>query len=180
MKKLVPIAAMLLVLLMSCTALAASAADKRMGILLIGGAEFKTPEYYDIAKKAIQSKSRSKCEAGNAVQSKYNAYWLEKGFVGEQIPQRQDLIDFTAGSGYGKVLCLVISNSTVDRHNSAKHREKDRVSVQVDAYLCSRTNVLNVYTASHEEVSKGSSLRARRAAFEKCIKEIADAMKGTL
>lgn len=176
MRKIICIATMLFVLL-SCMSMAgAKDPASSVGIVLIGNAEFKTPDYYNIAKAEIHPRSGAKCEIGSQVQSQYAAYWLNKGHVEEQTPSKQDLIDFAAESGYGKVLFLVVSDSTIDVHRNAKSKEKDRISVQVNGYLATSTSVLQIYTAAHHEDSRTSNLRARRGAFRKCVDEIGEAM----
>ena len=165
-----------LLALMICFALTGTAFAARdynsVGVIIIGGVEFKTDDYYKIVRSEINPKSGAKIIAGNEIQTLYKKYWLREGYIGEQTPQKNDLIKFTASSGYKKIVFIIISDSTVDRHNNPKSREKDRISVQVDAYLCTPTNVEDVFAASDESNSKTSNLRARRGAFKKCLDEI--------
>jgi len=145
---------------------------QNVGVIIVGGAEFKTSDYYKIIKDEIKPLSGSKIVFGNDLQTKYKKYWLQKGFIGEQMPEKDDLIAFTNMSGCDKIICLIVSDSMVDKHNSSNHREKVRVSVQLDAYICTKTDFIDVLSATDEEDSKGSDLRARRGAFQKCLKEI--------
>ena len=174
MKKIFLLAAMI------CFALTSTAFAARdynsVGVVIIGGVEFKTDDYYKIIRNELNPKSGAKIIVGNDMQTLYKKYWLRQGYIGEQTPQKNDLINFTASSGYKKVVFIIISDSTVDRHNNPKSREKDRISVQVDAYLCTSTNVEDVFAASDDELSKTSNLRARKGAFKKCLDEISKSL----
>ncbi|MBR4904161.1 MAG: hypothetical protein IKZ53_05780 [Selenomonadaceae bacterium] len=145
---------------------------KNVGVIIVGGAEFKTSDYYKIIKSEVKPISGSKIVFGNDLQTLYKKYWLQQGYIGEQVPQKDDLINFTNMSGCDKIICLIVADSVVDKHNSSNHREKSRVSVQLDAYICTKTEVVDVLAATNEQTSKGSDLRARRGAFQKCLKEI--------
>ena len=168
MRKIIFLAAAILFILTATTC----AARENVGVIIIGGAEFKTDDYYKIVKDELKPRSGAKILVGNDMQSRYQKYWLNRGYVGDQTPRRDDLISFTRMSGCGKVVCLVVNNSAVDSHNNAGRREKDRISVQVDAYICTPNAVAEVFTASCDSNSKTSNLRARRGAFRKCLDTI--------
>ena len=178
MRKIFLLAAMIC-LVMSGTAFAARDYQS-VGVVIVGGVEFKTDDFYKIVRNELKPKSGAKIIVGNDMQTRYKKYWLREGYIGEQTPQKNDLINFTAASGYSKVVCLIVSDSTVDRHNNAKSREKDRIFVQLDAYLCTPTNVADVFAAGDEEISKTSNLRARRGAFQRCLKEISKSLNSYL
>lgn len=163
--------AMAIFFMLTTTTFAAQS-SKDVGVVIVGGAEFKTSDYYKIVQSEIKPLSGSKIIVGNSLQNLYKKYWLQRGYIGEQTPQQADLINFTNMSGYNKVVYLIVSDSVVDKHNSSNHREKVRVSVQLDAYPCTKNEVADVLSASEEDNSKGSDLRARRGAFKKCLKEI--------
>lgn len=173
MKKIFLIAAMI------CLVISGTAQAKdynNIGVVIIGGAEFKTDDFFRIVKSELNPKSGAKILAGNDMQTRYKKYWLNRGYIGEQTPQRDDFIHFTATSGCRKVVFIIVADSVVDKHNNAKRREKDRVSVQLDAYLCTQTGVEDVFSASDDELSKTSNLRARRGAFKKCLDEISKSL----
>ncbi len=170
MKKIILMTAAIFLLMTSSAFAAQNSQD--IGVIIVGGAEFKTSDYYKIIKSEVKPASGSKIVFGNDLQTRYKKYWLQRGYIGEQMPQKEDLINFTNMSGCEKIICLIISDAVVDKHNSSNHREKVRISVQLDAYICTKTDVVDVFSASEEEDSKGSDLRARRGAFQKCLKEI--------
>ena len=178
MKKIFLLAALIFFVL-SGTAFAARD-YQNVGVVIIGGADFKTDDFYKIVRNELKPKSGAKIFVGNEMQTLYKKYWLREGYIGEQTPQKRDLINFAAMSGYKKIVCIIVADSVVDRHNNPKSREKDRVSVQLDAYLCTPTNVEDVFAASDEELSKTSNLRARRGAFQKCLKEISKKLNKNL
>lgn len=157
---------------LTSTTLAATQNAQKVGVVIIGGVEFKTEDFYKIVKNELKPLSGAEIVVGNDLQTRYKKYWLRKGYIGEQQPEKEDLINFTASSGCKKVVYVIVSDAVVDSRTSAKHRQKDRVSVQLDAYLCTTTDVVDVFAASDEQNSKGSALRARRGAFKKSFVEI--------
>lgn len=162
-----------MVVIFSCTAFAEKNLLRNVGVVVIGGAEFKTPEFYKIIKNEFNPKSGAKFYIGGDLQNKYQKFLMNNDLVGNTIPRKNDLISFTAMSGYGKILFIVIPDSNVDHQNNAKSRQRDRISVQVDGYLCNSTSVIEVATASQQSDSKTSDLRARRGAFKKCLEDLA-------
>lgn len=179
MKKIIFIAAAILITF-SCTVFAAKDFSRNVGAVVVGGAEYKTPEFYKFVKDKFDPKSGAKFEIGGDLQNKYQKFLLNRDLVGNTIPRRQDLIDFAAASGYGKILFVVVSDSSADHQNNSKSRQRDRVSVQVDCYLCSAGGVIDVATASEQSDSKTSDLRARRGAFKKCLEELAKTLNKSM
>ena len=173
MKKIFLLASMICLILSGT----ASARDfNSVGVVIIGGAEFKTDDFYKAVRSEISPKSGAKIIVGNDMQTLYKKYWLRKGYIGEQTPQKEDLIEFTATSGCNKIVCIIVSDVVDDQRNSGKHRQQNRISVQLDAYLCTSTNIADVFSASKEVNSKGSALRARSGAFKKCLNEISKSL----
>lgn len=156
----------------ACTTYAATNLSRSVGAVVIGGAEFKTPEFYKMIQKEFDPKSGAKFIVGGDLQNKYQKFLINRDMVGNNTPRRQDLIDFVSASGYSKILYVVISDTNSDHQNNANRRQKDRTTVQVDCYLCDNLNVVEVATASQESNSKTSDLRARRGAFKKCLEEL--------
>lgn len=156
----------------ACTTYAATNLSRSVGAVVIGGAEFKTPEFYKMIQKEFDPKSGAKFIVGGDLQNKYQKFLINRDMVGNDTPRRQDLIDFVTASGYGKILYVVISDTNSDHQNNANRRQKDRMTVQVDCYLCDNLKVVEVATASQESKSKTSDLRARRGAFNKCLEEL--------
>lgn len=177
MKKIFLLAAMI------CLVISGTAQAKdynNIGVVIIGGAEFKTDDFFRIVKSELNPKSGAKILAGNDMQTRYKKYWLNRGYIGEQIPQKDDLIHFAATSGCKKIVCIIVSDVVDDQRNSGKHRQQNRISVQLDAYLCTPTNVEDVFSASKEVNSKGSALRARCGAFRKCLDEISNSLNKSM
>lgn len=161
------------ILIFSSTAFAANNFAKSVGVIVIGGAEYKTPEFYKIIRNEFDPKSGAKFLVGEDLQNKYQKFLLNRDLIGNNIPRQNDLIDFTRISGYGKILFISIPDSNTDHQNNANRRQKDRISVQVDGYLCNNLSVIEVATASQHSNSKTSDLRARRGAFKKCLESLA-------
>lgn len=140
--------------------------------MIIGGAEFKTADYYKIVKNTLGKKTGTAFEAGDEIQNRYQIFMMERYDIGEDRPHKQDLIDFAAETGYGNVLFLIVDEK-IDTQSNAKSRQKNRITVQINAYLANRDRIIDVTTTSQDFLSKTSNLRARRGAFQKCVKEIA-------
>ena len=159
-----------LAVMMICFALTSQALAARdyqsVGVVIIGGVEFKTDDYYKIVKDELKPSSGAKIIVGNDMQTRYKKYWLNRGYIGEQTPQKEDFTNFAATNGFSKVIYIVISDVSDDQRNSGDHRQRNRISVQVDAYL----------STPEDQKSKGSALRARRGAFKKCLEEIAKSL----
>ena len=173
MQKIFSVILAAVLIIFSENVFAANDYSRSVGVVVIGSAEFKTPDFYKAVKNEFSPKSGAKFVVGGDLQNKYQKFLINRDLVGNNIPRRQDLIDFTASSGYGKVLFIVIPDSSKDHQNNANHRQKNRVSVQVDGYLCNHSSVIEAATASHESNSKTSDLRARRGAFKKCLDDLA-------
>jgi len=144
------------------------------GVVIIGGAEFKTSDYYKAVKQNLNFKGTAKI--GDEMQSKYQKFLLENDLLDENFPRKQYLFDFTAQSGCEKILFLVVT-STADHQNNPKSKQKNRFSVQVVAYLCDKYKVLDSATSAQQNDSNTSDLRARRGSFKKCMSEIAKLLK---
>ena len=172
MRKIFLLALMILCFALTSTALAARDYQS-VGVVIIGGVEFKTDDYYNIVKSALKPQSGAKIIVGNDMQTRYKKYWLNRGYIGEQQPQKEDFTNFAATNGFSKVVYIVISDTADDQRNSGDHRQRNRVTVQVDAYLSTPNQVVDVFAASDDQKSKGSALRARRGAFKSCLNEIA-------
>ena len=172
MKKIFILAAMLIAAF-SCTAFAATNYGTK--VVVIGGGEFKTADYYKIIEKTLGTQGKNRFECGNEIQKRYQVFIMDRYDIGEDKPHKQDFIDFTAWSGYGKVLFLVLDEN-IDTQTHGKHSQKNRSTIQMDAYLASGSGIVDFSTTSQEFTSKASNLRARRGAFEKCLKEIANVM----
>lgn len=176
MKKILSVMLAVLVLGMATVCAAATSRDtayRSNKVVIIGGAEFKTNDYYKIVRKNFGKKSKTTFEAGSDVQERYQIFMMERYDIGENNLHKQDLMDFAAENGYGNVLFLIVDEH-IDTQNNASSRQKNRITVQLDAYYVNSSRIIDFTTTSQDFISKTSNLRARRGAFEKCVKEIAE------
>ena len=174
MKKIFLLAAMLMTLL-TCTAFAAQNSYNSTKVVIIGGAEFKTKDFYKIVEKNLGSKTQTAYECGDKIQRQYQVFMMNRYDIGENKPRKQDFIDFVDSNSYNKVLFLILDEN-IDTQTHGKHSQKNRSTIQLDAYLVNRSGNIDFSTTSQEFTSKASNLRARRGAFEKCLKEVATDM----
>ena len=82
MKKILMLAA-LIFSLVSCTAFAAQEVKPNIGVLVIGSAEFKTPDYYKMIKNSVQDKTGFVADVGEDFQKKYQKFMLERYDIGK-------------------------------------------------------------------------------------------------
>ena len=177
MKKICIFAAML-VALISCTAFAATSSTSSFNstkVVIIGGGEFKTADYYKIVQKTLGAKTLTAYDCGDEIQRQFQLFMMDRYDIGETTPKKQDMLDFTARNNYRKTLFLVLDEN-IDTQTHGDHSQKNRSTIQLDAYLADSSKLVDFATTSQEFTSKASNLRARRGAFEKCLKEVAKIM----
>lgn len=165
---------MTLMVLLANVAFAATS----VGVVIIGGSDFKTPDFYKYAKDELIDDGETRYEIfiGNDMQSKYMEYWLEQGYIEEQKPNKQTLVDFVVFSKCDKVLFLVVKDPQLEKSEEgfAVH---NRVSIQTNAILCDGEKILSSCSATRNDDSYTSDLRAKRGAFQKCLEDIGVKMK---
>ena len=174
MKKIFLATAAFLAIFIFNVAISSAKSVVHTGVVIVGGAEFKTSDYYKAVQQNLNFKGNTK--VGDEMQSKYQTFLLENDLLSEKLPRKQYLLDFTAQSGCERILFLVVT-STADHQNNPKSKQKNRFSVQVDAYLCDRYKILAGATSAQQNDSNTSDLRARRGSFKKCLSEIAKLIK---
>ena len=158
---------------MSINAEAANFFEEKVGIVIIGSSDYKTKDFIEYAQDFFKAKD-SKIEAGKKIQTKYQNYWLDKGMIEEGTPTKEDFINFVDYSGCKKVIYLVIKDSVTDQHNRKKGKSRARTSLTINAFLTDRNKIIKATSATNEEDSKTSELRAKRGAFKQCVKELSD------
>lgn len=184
MKKKMLIFIMMTLLLVTgiCNAaLAKEAGGERVAILLMGSNDFKTDQYFSMLGKYFLDNNphHNRIIIGSDIQSKYQEYWLDKGFLEEQKPEKDDLIALVSYLDVDKVLFLMVKDPVVEKTYTMdwfESGERSRASIQVNAFLASRERVLKLKAANHEDDSFASDLRAKRGAFKKCVVEISKDM----
>ena len=162
-------------------ALAKEAGGERVAILLMGSNDFKTDQYFSMLGKYFLDNNphHNRIVIGSDIQSKYQEYWLDKGFLEEQKPEKEDLIALVSYLDVDKVLFLMVKDPVVEKTYTMdwfESGERSRASIQVNAFLASREKVLKLKAANHEDDSFASDLRAKRGAFKKCVVEISKDM----
>lgn len=150
-------------------------------VVIVGNASVKTPDFFQYIDEAFNSKDNNnkKVAFGTEIQSLYQTYWLDKGFLEEQKPTKQDLNDFVKYSGYNKVLFLIINTPVVEKTKQGgggwgtwSVTEKTRASIGLKAFLTNENSVIKATDVTKEDDSFTSELRAKRGAFKKCMEEI--------
>ncbi len=169
MKKIIALT-MLMMLALAATALAAPTLTQRVGVVIVGGADYKTKDFYEYVEKYFYKPFASdtmQIQYGKDAQNKYQNFWLDKGYLEEQKPTQKDFIEFVSYGAYDKVIFLKVEDSVAEMQ-----RKRSRLSVNVNVFLVDRRKVLKTGSSTNEEDSKASQLRARRGAFKKCAKEL--------
>ena len=152
---------------------------KKVCAVIVGGADVKTSDYINYVDTELNGEDSNKTKkiiVGTDIQGKYQTYWLNKGFLEEPKPVKQDLHDFVKFSGYDRVLFLFVTSPVMEKTRIQTglftSEEKTRASIGVKAFLVDEANIIKVVDVSKEDVSVTSELRAKRGAFQKCMKEI--------
>ena len=166
--------------LLLCVSGAASAAGQsQIAVVVVGGSDYKTKDYFSSIKEYLAEpfdETNINVSYGDAVQTKYEEYWLDKGELDEPRPGKQDLIDFVSYGNYNKVLYIVIKDSVVDTNGRGKNNDYVRTSIGINAILANKDGIIKTQNINDESVSKTSVLRAKRTAFKKCMEEIGKTM----
>ena len=159
-------------------------APKETCVVIVGDASVKTPDFFKYVDEAFNTEEKKKkVVSGTEIQSLYQTYWLDKGFLEEQKLTKQDLNDFVKYSGYKKVVYLIVSSPVVEKTNEGYggwdgwvQTERTRASITIKTFLVNETDIIKAVDVTKEDDSVTSELRAKRGAFEKCIKEIKSAI----
>lgn len=191
-KKLVSLlAAALLMFSLSPTVSAASLLNKDQGrtcAVIVGDPSVKTPDFIKYVDDAFNEEGKSKkVVVGTDIQSKYQSYWFDKGFLEEQKLGKQDLFDFVKYSGYNKVLFLIVSTPVMEKTKQGygswhgwSQTERTRASITIKTFLVNETDVVKALDVTKEDDSVTSELRAKRGAFQKCMSEIKAAVESII
>lgn len=163
-------------------------AQNRSCVVIVGDAAVKTPDFIKYVDEAFNTVGKNKkVISGTEIQSKYQSYWLDKGFLEEQKLTKQDLLNFVKYSGYNKVLFLIVSNPVIEKTNQGyggwsawSQTERTRASITIKSFLVDETTVIKAVDVSKEDDSITSELRAKRGAFQKCITEIKTAIESSI
>lgn len=181
-KKMLIFIMTVLLLAVGCNgAFAKGASGERVAILLMGSNDFKTDQYFAMIGKYFLDNNphHNRILVGSDIQSRYQEYWLDKGFLEEQKPEKDDLIALVDYLEVDKVLFLMVKDPVVEKSFAMdffESGERSRASIQVNAFLANREKVLKLKAANHEDDSFASDLRAKRGAFKKCVVEISKDM----
>lgn len=171
MKKIMALTLLMMLTMFSATtAFAAKTITQRVGVVIVGGADYKTKDFYEYVEKYFYKPFASdvmQIQYGKDAQNKYQNFWLDKGYLEEQKPTQKDFIEFVSYGAYDKVIFLKVEDSV-----SEMQRKRSRLSVNVNVFLVDRRKVLKTASSTNEEDSKASQLRARRGAFKQCAKEL--------
>jgi hypothetical protein len=164
---------------------------KKIGVVVIGGADVKTPDFFDaISESLAQSPNESPkyiIEAGTLAQTKYQNYWTDKDFLDEQPLTKTVVLDFVKYSGYDQVLYILINQPVMEKTTQGTGvwgywgaSTNSRASIEVKAYLTDGETILKSVNVAKEDDSAASPLRAKRGAFKKDMKEVAQQIKDSL
>lgn len=159
----------------------ASSTNSQTAILLIGNNDFKSTQYFSMIEGQFikNNPKASRIQFGSDVQTAYQEYWLDKGYLDEQTPTKDDLIAITKYIGTDKVLFLFVKDPVVEQHYAQDWFDsgmRSRASIQVNAFLVGQDGIIKLQTSNKEDDSFSSELRAKRGAFKKCMKEVSETM----
>ena len=142
--------------------------------LLIADADMKTEDFMNKVSDCL--KENRNVVFGTNIQTKYQEYWFEKGELEEGKVTPQVLFEFRK---YDKCLYL-ITEKTIEKTKQPRlfgSYEKTRASVNIKGFLVGQDSngadkILTMINVTQNADSDTSDLRAKRAAFEKAMKEL--------
>ena len=145
--------------------------------LLVADADMKTEDFMNKVSDCL--KENQNVVFGTNIQTKYQEYWFEKGEIEEGKITPQVLFEFRKYSGYDKCLYLV-TEKTIEKTKQPRlfgSYEKTRASVNIKGFLVGQDpsgadKILKMISVTQNADSDTSDLRAKRAAFEKAMKEL--------
>ncbi len=157
-----------------------------IGVVLIGPPDFKSQEFYDCIADGLMSETdnRYSLVLGNDTQNKYMEYWFNQGFLEDQIPKKDDLLNFVGFSGYDKILFLMIDDPVTEKHSRSGGSlffpitiTQVRTSITINSFLCSKDTIIKTFSVTKQDDSEWSDMRAKKGAMEKCAKDIGNEMR---
>ena len=157
---------------------------KNIGIVIVGSEDFQSEKYFNAARDIVKPLNDGmSIEVGELMQSKYRKYCEEKG-ISSATPELSDLTAFAEQNDFDRVLCLVVEKPTQDEFNRWDGSFVVRISLQVNAYLCNKTELIKTHSTGKKKESefnlllRSPEVRARIGAFKLCANDIGKAMKG--
>ena len=162
----------------------ATIATPKICALLVGDPAVKTKDFMERTEKYLNAdldkEKYSPVVLGTEVQSLYQQYWFEKGFLEEQPLRKEDLTAFVKFSGYDRCLFLVMPDPSMEKTKVASawygFAENNRASIELNAFLVDSSKVLKIINITKDSSSSSSELSAKRGAYTKCIKELAKSL----
>lgn len=157
--------------------------QQTVGIVIISSPDFKTQDFYEYFYGQLRSETDTSYNivTGNDPQNKWVEYWLDKGYLEEQAPKKEDLLKFVNFSGYDKVIYFIVKDPVIEKNTLSaglfSTTTRSRASVTVNSFLCSKDNVIKTYSVSKQDDSTYSDMRAKIGALKKCARDIGKEMK---
>ena len=132
---------------MDTAAVTAEITAPRICALIVGDPAVKTKDFMEITEKYLNedldTEKYQKVAIGTDVQSLYQQYWFEKGFLAEQPLTKEDLTAFVKFSGYDRCLFLVMPDPSMEKTKVASawygFSENNRASIELNAFLVFRS-----------------------------------------
>ena len=186
-------------LLVLCIANFVSAASlnsaQKIGIVVItADSTFKTKQFNDKSKEAFKGMAKNlEVFNGDAVQSKYDDYWLEKGLLEEGKPTKEDFISFVSFGEYDKVIYLLVRDVVIDGQGEGgvgiasplgnttvySNTGGTGANLTVRAFLCDKNKVVKTVSVTRD-TGQGNEFASKLIAFKRCVKSISEDFKSAI
>jgi hypothetical protein len=185
MKKLFMLAMILVVILFTTISVAlaentvlSKPSSIKTCAVLVANANMKSSDFLtSIDEEFNAGSSVNKIDIGTNIQSLYQNFRSEKGFQEEQTLTQENLYEFVKYSKYDNVLFLMLNNPILGKTQVHKTlifvtAEQTKASVEVHAFLVDAASTLKEVSATKQDDTTGSEVRAIRGAFKQALKEI--------
>lgn len=164
---------------------------EKIGVVIVDGEQFKNKSYYRLASEIPNCEGKSfMVDCGDEIQAKYSQFCNSKGISDQNIPKVENLTEFVEKYDYKFVVYITIPKA--DRMEWTNKGERygygrpyAKVTMQVDGYLCDRSNLVSIYSTikehtSADDIGRDYRVRASTGAFKSCCREISKAFNGEM
>lgn len=158
----------------------------RLSVIIIGDADFKTDDFYNHIKNSFKN-ADYQYFYGTDAQANYEEYWFSKGVITTNPnPTVEDLFQFTNYSNSNKTLYLVVQSAVIEKHKKSRGLfgsgggERVRANVEIKGILVDDKKLIKIVHSVQDDTSETSELRAKREAFGKCCRDIAEQLNPLL
>ncbi|MBP5200367.1 MAG: hypothetical protein J6Z82_06925 [Schwartzia sp.] len=142
-----------------------------VGVVIIGGADYTTPDFLRAASEQMGADYR----LGQEMQQKLAHFWFDKGIVEERTTMTKDeMIEFAKYSGLKQIIYVTTGSPVVEKSSDILWSGAIiRASMNARVLIMNADGTMvDLFSASQNGDSRASEMRAKRDCFKKIMREI--------